>query len=512
MPFNVTMPDGTLVQNVPDGTTKSQLMSRYQKTAIPVQEPQKQAQQIQSAPNNIQPNQQVTPAQTNAPVNAPTNTQQDPSLAQRITGDIKNRFQTGVDIMNKRGEQNPLSTGLQMAGKVVYGTAGDIAGEVGKSAYNIAPDIGQWKEKVQGGIDKLKASPIGQVAIQAAQKGGLEYVNWAKQHPEAAANVESLVDIASFIPKGEAAGAAGKVAGEVTGVGPVVKGLTSPNEDKMKSIVDTMHKNATNTIERAKNSGISYSPEHAENIMTDIGNISQLKTAGERASEGKTVALIDDMKNSILGPAMKDARGKIIKDASGEPMRDSTQADTSLRNLFGFSKRLGELGGQESSALSAKKIIDKAIGDTSKVVTGDSKDVGLVNQFKKEWGRYKTGEDVADAAKLADTSSAKSRKAFLKIKDSDYFTSLSPEVQKLVTIASKGKMSGKFLDAVGSVKKLLGANMSTGLPLLEAGGAVMAGHPAAALAVGGIMGASEAGKQIQRGTAADVLSALQQNK
>lgn len=421
-----------------------------------------------------------------------TQSPQDKGLIGNIAQDVGKRFDTGMDIM--KSDQNPLSKGLQMAGKVVAGTANDIMGEAAKSAYNTLPDT--WKEKVSGGVQKAMNTSMGKAALEAAQKGGLAYVTWAKEHPEAAANIESLVDIATVIPGAKVAGAIGKVAGKAAGavadvtpvVAPIKKGVEAAKTLEktgagVNQIVDTLHKQATQTIEAAKNSGIKFKPGPINDLTTKLDSISQLTTAGERAKESGTVDLLSQMKDSVLGPLDKKTGA-----------RNASKADTSLRNLIGWSDALRPLGKKETSALSAKNIIDNFIGDH-----------GDYPKFKQEWGRYKTGQAAAAAAELADESSAKSRAAFSKIMDSKYFSSLSPELQKSIKLASKGKASGKFMDAVGSVKGLVGAS-------IEAGAALYAGHPIGLAAIAGSLGANKGGKLIQRGLGGDVLKTIRDEK
>lgn len=471
------MPDGKSV-SFPDEMPKEQI-----KSLISSKFPQVGGSQPATSGAQTQPVKPPSIAQTPPPITQAG--PQQPGLMQRIGQDVQDRFKTGSDIMTKPG-QNPLSIGLQMAGKVVAGTAGDIVGEVGKSAYGALPE--GIKEKVSGGLQKAAASPLGQAAIEAAKRGGLEYANWAKDHPEAAANVESLVDIASFIPAGKVAGAVGKVAGEATLLNPVAKGIISPSERKLASITKSMHDKATSTIESAKNNGINYHPDTINKVINDLGGISQLKTAGDKINVPKTVDTINELTKSL-------------------------GTDSSLRNLVGFSQKLGQIahgsGPDAAAALSARKIIDKAVQDGT-IVSGDAKNVKKVQEFKKQWGTYKLHEQVSEALQEESTSKIKSK--LRKIVDSDYFNSLSPDVQRLIKTGAKGKVSGNILQAVGSLKNILGTKVHSTLPLLEAGGAIAAGHPAVAAGIGGVLAASGASKQIARGTVADILKAIQEGK
>lgn len=481
--MDVTMPDGGVVKGVPVGTPKEAILQKYQGSRNPP------VLEKNNPPFPVPKDQQMRPADIldgrgRQPQKEPST--QDQGLMGNISQDIKNRFNTGTDIM--KSDQNPLSKGLQMGGKIVAGTANDIMGEAAKSAYKAVPDIGDWKEKVEGGTQKLLNTTLGKAAVSAAQKGGLAYVNWAKDHPEAAANVESLVDIASVIPAGKAAGAignaAGKVAGEATGISGIAKGVMAPNANKMAAITDNMHKQATATIENLKNVNVKFKPKYLDSLVKDLGDHPDLKTQGERSVRPSTTEAVSNITDSIQ------------------------KGDTSLRNLIGFHDNLNTIiakGGQDgNAALKAQNSLDKILTK-----------IPEFQKYLKEWGQYKTGEQVATATALADTSSAKSRAAFQKIVDSKYFNSLSPTVQSLTKIAAKGKASGKFLDAVGSLKNLMGAKVrfvGKHLPALEAVGALSAGHPAVAAGIGGVMAASKGGKVTQRGIGADVLKALQEGK
>jgi hypothetical protein len=361
---------------------------------------------------------------------------------------------------------------------------GDIAGEAAKSAYGALP------ESVRKNIE---ADPITKMGVKMAQKGAEVYGKWAQQNPRAAKDVEAAVNIASLFPVPTA-----KLAGKAveTAVSPatnIAKGAIAPSAEKMAAITDNMHKAATATIEKAKNAGVVFHPDTGDALVKGLDSMKELSTEGERSTRPLTVSALDEIRKSIKG------------------------GDTSLKNILGFRDRLTEIasrgGADGAAALTAQKALDKAI-DTGKVVGGDAKAVPLVKDFRAQWNRYKTGESVASAAALADESSTKSRAAFQKIVDSEYFKALSPEVQRLAKIASQGKKSGKFLDAVGKIKYLLGANVKTGsaFPALEAGGALLTGHPAITAGIGGVYAAGKGGRLTQQGISADVLRALQENK
>lgn len=479
MPFDVKMPDGTVVKNVPDGTTKDAFMSKYNSNMGTGKSP--------APASPVTPTSSTVPIQPGAAQS--TQPQQQPGFVDRVSADIEKRREIGQDIQKHAGEQTGYETALQQTGKVGASLVSDVAGEAMKSAYGALPE--GVKEKVSGGLQKVMSSDVGKFGLSMLQKGADVYQKWAEQNPRAARDIESVVDIAGALPAAGAGKVAAKAAGEVSAVAPIAKGLMTPNNAKIDAIVGAMHKSATATIERAKQGGVIFDPTVGKNLMGKLDNLSDLRTAGERSTREGTLKAIDAMRTSVEG------------------------GDTSLRNLLGFRDKLTEVaqgGGQDgSAALKARKEIDTVIKDAHKAGSfsaQDPKAIGLVEDFRKQWGAYKTGESVADAIKLADESPAKSKKAFQKIVDSDYFKTLNPEVQSAAKLAAKGKTSGNILNAVGSIKTLLGASVGKHLPLLEAGGAIISGHPAVAAGIGGVLAAGAGAKQIQRGTAMDVLNAI----
>ncbi len=463
MPFDVKMPDGTTVKNVPDGTSKQQFMEKYNSNMS------------KGAPTPPQPN-EVKPPEA-------------PGFMDRVGADIDKRRAMGQEILQKQAPG--IEQGLQLTGKVGAGLVNDVVGEAAKSAYGALPE--GVKEKVSGGLQKVMSSDAGRFALSLAQKGGDAYKKWAEQNPRISRDIEAVVDIASAIPS---TGIASKVAGEASAVSPIVKGIATPSNAKIDALVDTMHRGATATIEKAKNGGVVFDPHVGQKLLADVDTIPDLGTAGERANRKSTVQAVDEMRKSVEG------------------------GDTSLRNLLGFRDKLTNIassGGQDgSAALKVRKQLDETIKDAHKsnsFTAADPKAIGLVEDFRKQWGAYKMGESVADAVKLADESPAKSKGAFKKIVDSDYFQTLSPEVKTLVKTAARGKTSGNILGAIGSIKQILNVGgLQAKLPLLEGGAALLTGHPGVAAGIGGVLAASGAAKQIQRGTAMDVLNAIRNGK
>lgn len=100
----------------------------------------------------------------------------------------------------ERGEQTPISTGIQLAGQTAGG-AFDILGRgikaVGRGISRITPDIIEdpIKERVKElGVDFIQ-SPPAQLALEAIKAGVDSYAEFKKKDPVTAENIESIVNV-----------------------------------------------------------------------------------------------------------------------------------------------------------------------------------------------------------------------------------------------------------------------------------------------------------------------------
>lgn len=440
---------------------------------------------VQAAPQVQAPMQQQV--STNPAPAQPSTINQLPQsgFIDRVTQDVKNREQMGEKIMTTPN-QNPLSVGLQMAGKVAAGTAADIAGEAGKSLWSMLPD-------------SIKANimndPITKTAVAGAKTiseayNAVQNSDFMKQHPEAKANLEAVADIAQFVPAMKGAGLAQKAAGEATGVSGIAKGIAAPSSAKQDLILGGLHDAANKTIENVKNSGVKFKPKVVDPLVLDLQKHPDLQTMGEAGNRPQTSKIVGDLVTSLTGD------GKNL------------MPDNSLRNLIGFRDQLSgvavQSGADGAAAKTALKMVDKTLDN-----------IPEFKKFQKQWGMYKLGQSVQNAMQLADISPAKSRAAFAKIVDSDYFKGFDPQIQSLLKTAAKGKASGKFFETLGLLKKGVSLGIKKGgsaLPLTEAGLALVSGHPAVAGAIGGSIAAAKGGELVQRGLGADVLKYLQNNQ
>lgn len=108
------------------------------------------------------------------------------------------------------------STLLQTVG-AGFGTAGDVIGETTVSGFRALPDAIEMpiREAASKAAQGVAGTRIGQEAIQAVKSGAEAYQAFAGRNPVAAANIESAVDIGSFLPIARPVKQAAKTVGNV---------------------------------------------------------------------------------------------------------------------------------------------------------------------------------------------------------------------------------------------------------------------------------------------------------
>lgn len=158
------------------------------------------------------------------------------NFAQRVGEDANKRLQMAQDIQN--ANHNPVEEGFQMAGKVGAGLINDIAGEAfvstGRGLSAITPNFieNPIKQAGKNVLDTMANSPVGDLARSAVQT----YGNFAENHPRAARNIESAINIGgvagAFTPAKSAAVAGSDLAGQgakavASGTGKVARGAAN---------------------------------------------------------------------------------------------------------------------------------------------------------------------------------------------------------------------------------------------------------------------------------------------
>lgn len=127
---------------------------------------------------------------------------------ERFGEDIRKRFgEQGAEIIRRRvaEDQDFASTALQLTGKVGAGTILDFIGEAivsgGRGLSAITPDFIEdpLKENATKAGIFLLETELGQKGLEAARQGIDKWQEFSEEHPTAAANIESIVNIGFLV-------------------------------------------------------------------------------------------------------------------------------------------------------------------------------------------------------------------------------------------------------------------------------------------------------------------------
>lgn len=155
---------------------------------------------------------------------------QTPSSVDPATTQNKSGFMTKIkEDFNKRGgnisksvnsKQSLLSKAIAFPGQGA-GFVGDVISEGVKAV-------------TQDSVERKVADFVAPVATsQLAQDIAQKYTTWKAQNPEAAQNLENIINIGTLIPITKGAQVAGKVGAEVAGRGLVTAGIVAENTGKV---------------------------------------------------------------------------------------------------------------------------------------------------------------------------------------------------------------------------------------------------------------------------------------
>lgn len=176
--FNLELPDGTILEGIPAGTTKAQIKERLLSQGYDFGEEDG----VEAHPEESTPDDFLT----------------------RLSSDISKRAKMAGDIQESHdtGEITKAEEIVQLAGKSGAGLVLDAGGEVFTSALrglsNITPDAIEdpIKRGAKGALSKLARSRVGQLGGDVVGAVTNAYGGFKEEHPRAATNVEALTNLA----------------------------------------------------------------------------------------------------------------------------------------------------------------------------------------------------------------------------------------------------------------------------------------------------------------------------
>jgi len=231
------------------------------------------------------------------------------------------RIEKTKEILSSK--QNPLSKGLQTVGQGagfindMVGKVVETAGKVVSPIANLIPGIKQFKKVGEKATEAVMQS-------QGAQDIMASYQDWKQKNPEASANLESVVNIASLIPIGKGTSIAGKEAVkagskalEVAGKGAKVVQQNLPDSATIMNRVSRLNPTEFNKFKEM--SGVTPGE-----YLTKTGNFgSPEKIIAKEADKfAKSVATVDQEIGKLPGlyknGAVDDALNGLLQRAESE--------------------------------------------------------------------------------------------------------------------------------------------------------------------------------------------------
>jgi len=253
-----------------------------------------------------------------------------------------------------RGEINPISGSIQTIGA----GAGFLTDIIFEGLKAITPK--PIKEAVKGGIQRVASQPkVADIIGNVSQ--------WAKQHPEAAANLSSLLDIAAITPAGKGLQVAGRVAarGARTAARGAGKGLAltgAATEKTGKKVVSTLF---TPTIDQAKRvisfqakstmlERLGWSAKNIEKApITLADTIIKYDLSGfARGNIGaRSKRIANDLFTNQVNPALSAIEGRVSK----KSIFDAVRKD--INKVKDISRRKGLLDAFDALADDYKNVL-----------------------------------------------------------------------------------------------------------------------------------------------------------
>lgn len=308
--FNLELPDGRIIEGIPEGTTKEQIREKLIAQGIDI--------------DGMEAPVEETMVQEEMPYS-------EKSFSQRFQDDINERATNMQSMLDSRnnGEQSSIETNLQLAGQVV-GLGRDavanafVSGARGLSA--LTPDFIEKpiKKGISDGINRGLDSPISSYSLLPApaleaigldrksslrgviDSAGRGYRDFAQANPRAARNIEATANLGLLAgpisPVGRQAVASstqtmGKTGRLVRDETKAVRSALKPEQLTSKDL--TKQARAAYDIAKAKGGTVKASvvDDFIDTAKKDIAP----KTEAGKIFSGSERGVVDDVLNNIEG-------------------------------------------------------------------------------------------------------------------------------------------------------------------------------------------------------------------
>lgn len=314
--FSVKLPDGTVVKNIPIGTTKEQIKAKLAAGGYDVSKLEPRKQESASFVDKAMSGDISTGAAPEA-LPTPEPEQRQAGFVQRVGEAYANRLKNVGESLQNYDDQYLLETAAQAAGQG-FGAVGDVLGNALISGYRYLPESSYGLGEGVGLVGSIPTGGDKTLADRAL--GGLQYATdqWREfkaENPRAARNLGAVGNIgAALIPiKGaNAAGKVGTTAGKtVQTVSKVVDAMIPRPEDVTPAMMGATKSAA---YKLASDLGGTLSPNYTKNLSQSIlGKIDEFGGTLPKGSQDILRSMSD--KEGVVREAVD-----LIKSLDGQPL------------------------------------------------------------------------------------------------------------------------------------------------------------------------------------------------
>jgi len=268
----------------------------------------------------------------------------------KVGGIASERLNNIKNIYTKDSVTSPVNLaassmerGLRTTGQVVAGV-GDIIGAGIGSAASTANDLtgGSLGEVAKSGISKILDTEAGKQGLEFAKMGMEKYGAWKQANPNAAADLEAVVNIASIIPVGKVLGITGSTAKTLAtetaqGAKTLVKEAPALVKTTTKVIQDIGK--APKTLEKAVGEIAQGTTETINPVKTALSVVDTSKVNTYSDLLGQINKTIPDLVTKVDNELLKDSTKYSLSDLT---VKKSTKAGTEVVSDY-VTKGLKEL-------------------------------------------------------------------------------------------------------------------------------------------------------------------------
>lgn len=238
----------------------------------------------------------------------------EPTLGDKLKQRAENVGSSIVEQADKLSNTNSPVEAIKAVGRGVLRPAGDIAGagldivNAGLTATdNLTGNI--VSSGAKAGITAILNTPQGQEGLSKAQSGVESYNTWKSANPDAAKDLEAVVNIANIIPVGKVAGT-------------VAKGVVETVPKVAKNVAKVANE-TTNLIPEVKGQAI------AESLMNKVARVTPKEAQDFNKITGKSIG------QYLAETGNFEAPDKIIVNEAKKFAQAKEAKDTALASLPG---------------------------------------------------------------------------------------------------------------------------------------------------------------------------------